>query len=249
MNNNFGIFARQEADRKAQEVKNRERSNIQRANRDLRTLAITGKISRFLERSATQNAAINEAVNQIQATQSVPQISFVQSKENDVEPKEPKNFGSTIEVPATETGGTTTPSHPFKITSTQNPDNENQYLVTVAAGTINSLLPTGIFSGVALAQNTIPENSLRYVVLEANSDGEQINTAAVSVESTAPEARTPEIFSLPSQANFLIGLVYNSNVFQVQFTNLSVTGKQQFITSKTNAAVGELPYEIHYVWG
>jgi hypothetical protein len=45
-------------------------------------------------------------------------------------------------------------------------------------------------------------------------------------------------------------LVYNSNVFQVQFTNLVVTGKQQFIASKSSpAAVGELPYEIYYVWG
>jgi hypothetical protein len=48
----------------------------------------------------------------------------------------------------------------------------------------------------------------------------------------------------------LLGVVYNSNVFQVQFTNLVVTGKQQFIASKPEPAeAGELPYEIYYVWG
>jgi hypothetical protein len=147
-------------------------------------------------------------------------------------------------------GGGGVTSHPFKIASRQDPDNENQYLVTVNAGTINSLLPSGIFSGPALQVYSLSSNTLRYVNLTASSDGQQITTASVSVESSAPSAQTPEIFGLPSSAKFLLGLVYNSNVFQVQFTNLVVTGKQQFIASKSSpAAVGELPYEIYYVWG
>jgi hypothetical protein len=147
-------------------------------------------------------------------------------------------------------GGTPTTTHPFQISSRQDPDNENQYLVTVRPGTINTLLPSGILSGGGLTENTIPKDQLRYVVLEASSDGQQITTASVSVESSAPSAQTPEIFGLPSSAKFLLGLVYNSNVFQVQFTNLVVAGKQQFIASKSSpAAAGELPYEIYYVWG
>jgi len=151
-------------------------------------------------------------------------------------------------------GGTSTPAeaHPFQITSFQDPESDPEnpsYLATVRPGTINALLPTDILDGGGLKQNEIPRNSLRYVVLEANSDGQQITTAAVSVESTAPEAQTPEIFGLPTTAKFLLGLVYNSNVFQIVKDNISVTGKQQFITSKANAGIGELPYEIHYVWG
>jgi hypothetical protein len=146
-------------------------------------------------------------------------------------------------------GGSSATTHPFQISSRQNPDNENQYLVTVRPGTINTLLPSGILGGGVLVASTIGKDQLRYVVLDASSDGEQITTASVSVESSAPSAQTPTIFGLPSSAKFLLGLVYNSNVFQVQFTNLVVTGKQQFITSKTGAGVGALPYEIHYVWG
>jgi hypothetical protein len=146
--------------------------------------------------------------------------------------------------------GTPTTTHPFQISSTQNPDNENQYLVTVRPGTINTLLPSGIFDGGGLVESTISKDQLSYVVLDASSDGQQITTASVSVESSAPSAQTPEIFGLPSSAKFLLGVVHNSNVFQVQFTNLVVTGKQQFIASKSSpAAVGELPYEIYYVWG
>jgi hypothetical protein len=159
--------------------------------------------------------------------------------------------GGTEIVVAPQRGGGTPPDrHPFQISSRQNPDNENQYLVTVRPGTINTLLPSGIFDGGGLVESTIPKDQLRYVVLDASSDGQQITTASVSVESSAPEAQTPEIFGLPASAKFLLGLVYNSNVFQVQFTNLVVTGKQQFIASKSSpAAVGELPYEIYYVWG
>ena len=145
---------------------------------------------------------------------------------------------------------TLTETHPFEITSSQDPNNENQYIVTVRPGTINTLLPTGILNGGGLAQTTIGNNSLRYVVLTANSDGEQITSAAVSVASTAPPAQTPEIFGLPSEAKFLLGLVYNGNVYQILSNNISVTGKQQFIASKASAAQpGELPYEIYYVWG
>jgi hypothetical protein len=147
-------------------------------------------------------------------------------------------------------GGPSATTHPFQITSTQNPDSEGQCLVTVRPGTINTLLPSGILDGGGLVENAIPKDQLRYAVLTAASDGQQITTASVSVESSAPSAQTPEIFGLPSSAKFLLGLVYNSNVFQVVFTNVSVTGKQQFIASKSSpAAVGELPYEIYYVWG
>lgn len=152
----------------------------------------------------------------------------------------------------TKGNATTSETHPFQITSFIDPDSNPEspsYLATVRPGTINTLLPTGILDGGILAQNEIPSDSLRYVVLEANSDGEQMTAAAVSVETSAPDAQTPEIFGLPTTAKFLLGLVYNSNVFQIVKDNILVTGKQQFITSKENAGIGELPYEIHYVWG
>jgi len=159
--------------------------------------------------------------------------------------------GTYIGLAASLSAGNRAPTiaHPFQINVSGNPENENQYLVTVRPGTINTLLPSGILNGGGLVENTIPKDQLRYVVLDASSDGQQITTASVSVESSAPSAQTPEIFGLPSSAQFLLGVVHNSNVFQVQFTNLVVTGKQQFIASKVGAAVGELPYEIYYVWG
>jgi len=157
---------------------------------------------------------------------------------------------SILDSPTTGGGAGGPTFHPFQIFSRQNPDNENQYLVTVRPGTINALLPSGIFNGANLAETSIGKDQLSYVVLDAASDGEQITTASVSVESSAPAAQIPAIFSLPTSAQFLLGVVYNASVFQVQFTNISVAGKQQFVADKlAPAAPGQLPYDIYFVWG
>ncbi len=158
--------------------------------------------------------------------------------------------GTHISMPRPEPGTDAVIEHPFRIISRGSPNNESQYLVSVHPGTINALLPSQIFDGSGLKKHTLSANTLRYVVLEANSDGQQINAASILLEAEAPEPQSPEIFGLPATAKFLLGIVYNSSVYQVVFTNISVTGKQQFIASKSSpAAAGELPYEIYYVWG
>jgi hypothetical protein len=153
-------------------------------------------------------------------------------------------------------GGTSTPAtetHPFQITSRQDPDSDPEdptYLVTIRPGTINALLPTDIFDGTALNEFSLAADTLSYVVLSATSDGEQITSATVSLESSPPTAQTPAVFGLPASADFLLGAVFNTSVYQVISTNLSLTGKQQYIASKdAPAEPGELPYEIYYVWG
>jgi hypothetical protein len=148
-------------------------------------------------------------------------------------------------------GGGSSNRHPFQITSIASSDDENNnaYAITVRPGTINNLLPTGIFDGASLKQTEIG-SGLQYVVLQAQSDGRQITSAAISVESSAPEAQAPVVFGLPSSLDVLLGIVKDASVFQVVIDNILVTGKQQFVAQKGgNVAPGELPYEIYYVWG
>jgi hypothetical protein len=158
--------------------------------------------------------------------------------------------GTYIGLAAALPRGSFTTTHPFQIASRQDPDNEAQYLVTVRPGTINSLLPSGIFDGAEIEKYTAAEDALKYIILEASSDGEQITAAAVSASNTTATVQTPVVFGLPSSAQFLLGIVYNATVYQVVTDNITVTGKQQYIASKaTPAQPGELPYEIYYVWG
>ena len=148
-------------------------------------------------------------------------------------------------------GGTASTTHPFQISSRKNPANENQYLVTVTPGTLNNLLPTNLYNSNALRTFPIPANQLGYVILEGSTNAsDQFVSCSLSVSDQAPPAQSPTMFSLPVSPQFLLGVVYNEQANNVITNNLSLTGKQQFITDKQPPApAGQLPYEIWYVWG
>jgi len=157
-------------------------------------------------------------------------------------------IGLAASLPRGASSGAVT-THPFQISSRQDSENQEAYLVTVRPGTINNLLPTGIFDGDTLRQIEIG-SGLQYVVLQAQSDGRQITSASISVESAAPGAQSPVVFGLPSSFGVFLGIVKESSVFQIVKDNILLTGKQQFVAQKTPpVAVGALPYEIYYVWG
>jgi len=144
-------------------------------------------------------------------------------------------------------GGGTTDSHPFQISTST--DEEGTITLTVNVGTLNSLLPSNVFNGPALRKFPVG-SGLKYVILTGASDGKQFTSCSLSVENQAVQPQTPTVFGLPTTAAFLLGVVYNGKVFQVQNTNILVTGKQQYVKQKTAPApAGTLPYEIYYVWG
>jgi hypothetical protein len=152
-------------------------------------------------------------------------------------------------------GGTSTPAtfHPFQITSIADPESSPEspsYLVSVRPGTLNTLLATNTFTDAALTQFPLQDNTMRNVILTAQSDGQQFVSCELSLDSTAPDPQEPAIFELPSTAKFFLGVVYNSSVYQLVRDNIAVTGKVQLTIEKQNPAQpGQLPYEIFYVWG
>lgn len=158
--------------------------------------------------------------------------------------------GTEITVNTSSAGGPSAPKHPFQISSVQNPDNENQYLITVRPGTINSLLPANTFTSSALTQFTAQKDQLCYVILTGTSDGKQFLSAVLSVESNAAEPQTPTIWGLPQEAQFLLGVVYNGSVFQIISDNITVAAVLAATSEKTTELeVGELPFNNFYVWG
>jgi len=144
-------------------------------------------------------------------------------------------------------GGTTV--HPFQISSSTAPESENQYVVTVRPGTLNNLMPTNLFEENALRQFPIPSNELNYVILTGQTNAsDQFVSCALSVSETPPSAQEPTMFSLPVEAEFLLGVVYNGTAYNTITDSLLVSGVQQFTEQKTNPAAGALPYNIYYVW-
>lgn len=150
-------------------------------------------------------------------------------------------------------GGSSAEPHPFQITSFIDPDSEPEspsYLVTVRPGTLNTLLPTNTFDDGGLTKFALTKDTMKNVVLTAQSDGQQFVSCALSLDSDAPDAQEPALFELPSTVKFLIGVVYNSSAYQLVRDNIAVTGKVQLTTDKAAPAQpGQLPYDIYYVWG
>jgi hypothetical protein len=139
-------------------------------------------------------------------------------------------------------GGGAPIGHPFKIALIS-----NQW--TVSAGTINSLIPVGIFEGNNL-KNYPTSSSINYFILRAISDGSQITSASIILRSFSAEVQEPTIFGLPSEVEFVIGVVNNTQVYQVTYDNILISGKQSFVKTKDSpASAGELPIDVYYVWG
>jgi len=147
-------------------------------------------------------------------------------------------------------GGTTIAptTHPFQINSTKDEVGDD-YTVTVRPGTINSLLPTNLMDGNELNGFALTADTLKYVVLTATAASNALTSCSLSLDSSAPGTQTPLAFALPSEYKVLLGIVYNATVHQVVNTNLSVSGKQAYITDKTNPPPGALPYDVFLQWG
>lgn len=139
--------------------------------------------------------------------------------------------------------------HPFQISSSTDPESENQYIVTVRPGTLNNLIPTNLFEENALRQFAIPSNELNYVILTGETNGnDQFNSCSISVSDSPPPVQTPTMFSLPTSPQFLLGVVFNGSAYNTITNSLLLTGEQQYIEEKGSPVPGALPYNIYYVW-
>jgi len=141
-------------------------------------------------------------------------------------------------------GGSPTTTHPFQISSRQNPDNANQYLVTVRPGTLNNVL-----SSNWTEEFTAGKEELRYVVLTATATSNAVVSTALSLDASPPTAeQSPVKWGLPTEFKVLIGLVRGPQIWQVVYNNLSYAGIKRITTDRANPQIGQLPYDNYYVW-
>jgi hypothetical protein len=160
--------------------------------------------------------------------------------------------GTHISLGKLPSGGTSAPAadnHPFQIASAQDPDNENQYLVTVRPGTANNIIAANHFNGAQLEKFSLAKDQFGYAVLTASTNGKEITSTTLGIETTAPAGQTASLFSLPTEVKFTLGVIYNSSVYQIVTNNILVSGKIVYTKDKSvPAAPGELPFEIWYHW-
>jgi hypothetical protein len=107
-----------------------------------------------------------------------------------------------------------------------------------------------LFDDSVLSELSLPADTLQHVILTGESDGQQFLSCELSLESQAATPQEPVAFGLPQTVQFLLGVVYNSSVYQLISDNITVAGKQQYVVEKEQPLdVGELPYTVYFVWG
>jgi hypothetical protein len=153
--------------------------------------------------------------------------------------------GGTEIVVAPQRGGGGAPldRHPFQIASRQNPDNENQYLVTVRPGTIN-----GIIAANWEDSFSVPKEDVRYIVLKCTTNGLVVTSSTLAAENASPASPAAEKWALSAGFDVLIGAVRGASVKQVVFNNLAATGVKRLTTEKSNIEFQQLPYDNWYAW-
>jgi hypothetical protein len=152
--------------------------------------------------------------------------------------------GTYIGLAANAGAGNITPTttHPFKISSVKNEDDE--YVVTVRPGTINNVIPTNWD-----IEETIIEDELNYVVLQVEATANKIISCTIALEQSPPTAEPDPIkWGLPEEFDVLLGFVRNSQVWQIINTNLSFNAAKRITTDREGPQIGELPYDNWYVW-
>lgn len=130
---------------------------------------------------------------------------------------------------------------PWKITafcSESSSGGCSQYSCTVAPGTVNNMVATDhIASEGKLKEFTLSSDALQYVICTCTTNTKVVTSLSLSVESSLPDIPDPGLYVGQSTYPILIGIVYNSVVYQIANTLLTLSLVTAYV-DPANATTG-----------
>lgn len=122
-----------------------------------------------------------------------------------------------------------------------NSDEEN-HTVKVRPGTIAGILPSNWDD-----EFTCSKNELYYGKAVVTTDGRNVTSATIVIDTAEPAQQETLEFSVPGEVEFLFGLFENEGFRTTTSSNISAFPSLQIITSKDPPAdPGESPYVLWY---
>ena len=138
-------------------------------------------------------------------------------------------------------------THAFQIFSSA-AEEGNNFSIRVYPGTINNILSKNIIGNKGLLTSfPISQNSLQYVKAKATTNGTIVNSVEIKVDRSPVSTQVPVPFGLPSSFEILLGVVYNSEVYQVVRDNIVLGGKVQHVLKADSP--DSLPFIPYLIWG
>jgi hypothetical protein len=156
--------------------------------------------------------------------------------------------GTVVSLKPTRGGsGTPTERRPWDIINLAGegePDEDGKfsnYKAEVWPGTVAGLMPSNLFSGGKLATFTVEADLMKWKA-KCLTDGKQITSVQIVIDSEDPPAQTLVPSGLPAEAWFLFGLTFEGAVYRTLGPgNPSVTLNQAIVTDKTSAPPPGVP--------
>lgn len=122
----------------------------------------------------------------------------------------------------------------------------NFFETRVRPGTINSMLPTNMFS---TSNNAIELTGTFYVTLDCTTDGDSVTDAVVDFNSTVPpDPMGSNMGVAPSDFSVLLAVIVDRAVFQVAFTNFNAQPQTTIFSLKGSPVPGAPFFDINYTW-
>lgn len=148
--------------------------------------------------------------------------------------------GTEIVVAPQRGGGTPATPQPWDLIARADPDNAEQYLVTVRPGTLNGFLPTNWDIEETVSSN----GTLYYAKAVVATDGQAIAGVTIAIDTTPPAVQEPAIFGVQNPVEYLFGLFAEGKVFRVIGAGHINLVPEHWLTTATEspAAPGELPW-------
>ena len=194
----------------------------------------------FQKKSQLSAADLNLAMDAIKRGRILPGvgIKLTETLNGTVVSLKPGRFGGS---------GTPTERRPWDIINLAGegePDEDGKfsnYKAEVWPGTVAGLMPSNLFSGGKLATFTVEADLMKWKA-KCLTDGKQITSVQIVIDSEDPPAQTLVPSGLPAEAWFLFGLTFEGAVYRTLGPgNPSVTLNQAIVTDKTSAPPPGVP--------
>jgi hypothetical protein len=158
-----------------------------------------------------------------------------------------KNTGGTklniIFPPQAQSTGGSTESCPFDMTVRTV---SGSLFVSFSPGTVNSILPSNIFSGLT---GSYTSGSTQYVYNSNTTDGKTITSTTLTLSSDAPTQQTATMWTAPSAFTYLVGVVVDKTPYKtISCGNLNFAPTIAITIPKSSISPNTIPFDNYYVW-
>jgi hypothetical protein len=136
---------------------------------------------------------------------------------------------------------------PFTVTTAADPSTPGNVIVSVSAGTVNSLLSSNNFDTPSVDSTEIVQ-----VKVHVLTDGNAVTSCTLVIDDTPAATQTPTPFALPSTVDILIAVIVNGVPYRtIGCGSIQLTGALAYTTSysaESPAPPGVSDITSYYAW-